>query len=438
MTGMTIPYYYPVLFNLEERRVVVVGGGEVATAKVEQLVPTGAAVFVISPETSPEIADLHKSGAVQWVPRRYRSGDLYGAYLVIAATDEPATNTAVYEEAEMRSIPVNSVDDIPHCSFIVPSIHRTGPMTIAISSGGAAPTAAVRARQAIADQFDDVYGEHLYFLNRYRERIKTTIPTFTARRDLWYRIVDSGIEKVFRVEGEDAAHDHIDALITQAEDEARVEAALEFIRGELSRADRPAMTISMQLGGMVLLHLVRSIEPDIPVIFVDTGYHFPETLRFLDEVARDWGLDLRIAAASETLEEHEAQRGLLHLTNTTACCALRKVLPAHRVLEDHDLWLSSVRRTQTENRNGFTAAHDFSLETGGMIRRASPLLDWPWEAVERYADTHGIPRHPLYDQGYTSIGCAPCTMPTFGAGDDRSGRWDGDRLECGINIGVAT
>lgn len=433
---MTVPHYYPILLNLESRRVVVVGGGDIATDKVEQLVPTGASVFVIAPDLSPTLGTREHDGAIHWIPRRYRSGDLAEAFLVVAATNDPATNTAVWEEAETRGLPVNSVDDIPHCSFIVPSVHRSGPMTIAVSSGGTAPTAAVRARQALAERYDDAFGEHLHLLNRYRERIKTNIPTFASRRDLWYRIVDTGVEDIFREQGEPAAIAHIERHIIEAEDEVRVSHALELISAEITEATGPTLTLSMQLGGMVLLHLIRRVTTDFTVIFVDTGYHFPETIDFRDRVAREWELDLRIATAEESLEEHERQRGALYLEDTKSCCALRKVIPAHTALEDHDLWLSSVRRDQTDTRNGFRHVQDFRLDTGGSIRRVSPLLDWPWEAIERYADTHGIPRHPLYEQGYTSIGCAPCTIPTYGVGDDRSGRWDGGRVECGLNLEI--
>ncbi|MPZ53585.1 MAG: phosphoadenylyl-sulfate reductase [Acidimicrobiia bacterium] len=434
---MTIPHYYPVLFNLEGRRVVVVGGGDVATEKVEQLVPTGASLFVIAPDLSPTISNLAAGGAIHWVARRYRPGDLLGAYLVVAATNEPDTNAAVWEEAEMRSIPVNSVDDIPHCSYIVPSVHRSGPLTIAISSGGTAPTVAVRARQALAERYDEKHGEYLYLLNEYRERVKANIPTFEERRDLWYRIVDDGVEDIYRREGEEAASAHIETHITAAEDEVSVEQTLDYIRAELALAKRPAMTLGMQLGGMVLLHLLRKVRTDVPVIFVDTGYHFPETIAFRDEITREWGLDLRVASAQDSLEEHESKRGVLHLVDTISCCALRKVLPAHEALEGHDLWLSSVRRTQTAERKVFAPSQDFALETGGTIRRASPLLDWTWDAIERYAEANSIPRHPLYAAGYTSIGCAPCTSPTFGTDDDRAGRWNGERVECGLNVAVA-
>jgi len=202
----------------------------------------------------------------------------------------------------------------------------------------------------------------------------------------------------------------------------------------LVKSESPVITISGQLGGVVLLHLVRETTPTIPVVFADTGYHFPETLEFIDELAQAWDLDLRVVSLRDSVAEHEAVHGSLYETDPDACCALRKVVPAERALTGYDTWFTAVRRDQSRFRSTLPLVTGAVLEGNHAIAKVNPILGWSWDAVEHYADHYGLPRHPLYAKGYTSIGCAPCTNPTFTAADDRSGRWEGAKVECGLHI----
>jgi phosphoadenosine phosphosulfate reductase len=184
---------------------------------------------------------------------------------------------------------------------------------------------------------------------------------------------------------------------------------------------------------MVVLHMLREHLPRVPVIFLETGYHFPELIAYRDQMVSEWELNLVNALPKTTLEEHEREFGLLHIVEPTKCCAIRKVEPLMRSLEPFAWWFTGLRREQSPTRAGLKKVEDHRLPTGKMMKKVSVLADWSWAQVEEYARVHGVPRLSLYDRGYTSIGCEPCTaIPVEGA-DARSGRWGGKKLECGIH-----
>ncbi|MFC6645240.1 phosphoadenylyl-sulfate reductase [Granulicella cerasi] len=171
----------------------------------------------------------------------------------------------------------------------------------------------------------------------------------------------------------------------------------------------------------------------MPVIFLETGYHFPALIEYRDRLVNEWRLNLVNAMPKQTLAEHESQFGLLHIVQPTECCNLRKVEPLMRSLEPYSWWFTGLRREQSPTRAGLKKVEDHKLPTGKMLKKVSILADWDWARVEAYANEHGIPKLSLYDLGYTSIGCEPCTkIPEAGA-DPRSGRWGGKKLECGIH-----
>ena len=146
--------YYPVYLNLRGRRCVVIGGGSVAEGKIAGLLHSGARVCVISPDATPGIRQLAGDGAVRWEERRYLDGDLEGAFIAIAATNVREVNRRIFEEANEKGVMLNAVDDPPHCSFIAPSIVRRGPVTLAISTGGASPALARKLRESLQSSDD--------------------------------------------------------------------------------------------------------------------------------------------------------------------------------------------------------------------------------------------------------------------------------------------
>jgi phosphoadenosine phosphosulfate reductase len=179
---------------------------------------------------------------------------------------------------------------------------------------------------------------------------------------------------------------------------------------------------------------VRALLPRIPVLFLETGYHFPETLEYRDRMAADWDLNLVNVMPERTVAEQEAQFGILNQTAPDRCCGMRKVEPLFRSLAPYDTWVTGLRREQSKTRANLQVEEPFTLPGSQVIAKLSPLAEWTARDVWQYAAAHNIPLLPLYDKGYTSIGCAPCTSLPFDPNDPRSGRWSGHKVECGIHI----
>ncbi len=141
--------YYPVYLNLRGRSCVIVGGGAVAEGKIGRLLDSGADICVVSPDATPGIQQFAADGVVRWEQRKYKRGDLEGAFIAIAATNAREVNRSVFEEAEERGVMLNAVDDPPNCSFIAPAIVQRGPVTLAISTGGVSPALARKLRESL-------------------------------------------------------------------------------------------------------------------------------------------------------------------------------------------------------------------------------------------------------------------------------------------------
>jgi phosphoadenosine phosphosulfate reductase len=223
----------------------------------------------------------------------------------------------------------------------------------------------------------------------------------------------------------------MNSLATHAEALTAEQLVADIVRG--ANADEVCLTSSFQIEDMVVLHMLRQHLPNVPVIFLETGYHFKALIEYRDRMTRAWGLNLINAIPKTTLAEHEGQFGLLHIVEPTKCCAIRKVEPLMRSLEPFGWWFTGLRREQSPTRAGLQKIEDHKLPSGKSLKKVSVLADWNWERVEAYALEHSIPRLALYDQGYTSIGCEPCTAVPVEGADARSGRWGGKKLECGIH-----
>jgi phosphoadenosine phosphosulfate reductase len=206
-----------------------------------------------------------------------------------------------------------------------------------------------------------------------------------------------------------------------------VQAAREVVAHALATAKAPCVTSSFQAEDMVLTHLVREVAPDVPVLFLDTLHHFAQTIEYRDQMAREWGLNLI------TLRAPQPSIGLWQAESTTACCQRHKVEPLFAALAGYDTWFAGLRREQSPSRANLQNNEPFQLPNK-EIRRVSPLAAWTTRDVWRYAKEHGIRLLPLYDLGYTSIGCEPCTALPDDPNNPRSGRWAGQKLECGIHI----
>jgi len=202
----------------------------------------------------------------------------------------------------------------------------------------------------------------------------------------------------------------------------------ELVARVLADAVVPCITSSFQAECVVLTDIVREVRPDIPVLFLDTFHHFKETLEYRDAMVKRYGLNLVV------LQAKEPKVGLWNVEGTEACCKRHKVEPLFSSLEGYDTWFTALRRDQSASRANLQQVEPFKLPSGKNISRVAPIAAWTARDVWKYAREHDIPLLPLYDQGYTSIGCEPCTTPPFDPENPRSGRWQGQKLECGIHI----
>lgn len=207
--------FYPVFLDVRGRRAVVIGGGAVAEQKVLGLLDASARVIVVSPETTPRLDELAGAGAIELLRRSYRAGDLAGAWLAIAATDDRAVNAAVWAEAEQRGVPLNAVDDLDHCSFIAPAIHRAGDITVAVSTAGKSPALAVRLRERIARLVDRAEARLCELLGELRPELAARVPDARARTALWYRIVDSDVIDFVRRDDVNGARRRVEELVRE-------------------------------------------------------------------------------------------------------------------------------------------------------------------------------------------------------------------------------
>lgn len=217
--------------------------------------------------------------------------------------------------------------------------------------------------------------------------------------------------------------------------EEKIAAAQSLIAEEIAKQSSDlVVTNSFQAEDMVVLHITRQLVPDVPVVFLDTGYHFAEVYAYRDRMAHEWQMNLINVMPEITVAEQESRFGILNQSDPGRCCGIRKVKPLFSALEIYALWFTGLRREQAKSRAALREVDDFTLPSGKIIRKISPLTEWTAKDVWTYAGRYDIPLVPLYDKGYTSIGCEPCTGLPTDPNDPRSGRWGGQKQECGIHI----
>lgn len=200
---------------------------------------------------------------------------------------------------------------------------------------------------------------------------------------------------------------------------------------DLHGAGAIAAVSSFGADSAVLLHMIAEVDRSLPIIFLDTGKHFGETLDYRDALAADFGLtDIRIITPDEAALNRDDPDGKLHLANTDACCAIRKVEPMARGVEPFRAWFTGRKRFQAATRQALPA-----FEAVGPRYRINPLARWTTADLADYMRVHALRENPLVAYGYLSIGCFPCTSIVKPGEDARSGRWAGQaKTECGIHL----
>ncbi len=227
-----------------------------------------------------------------------------------------------------------------------------------------------------------------------------------------------------------------------AEIQREVKAKLDAVRATLTREvagkQDVCLTCSFQAEDVLLAKLAIEFDARIPILFLDTGYHFAETYAYRDRIVREWQINLINLLPEKTVAEQEAEHGLLYSFAPDQCCKLRKVGPLFKAVAGYRVWITGLRREQAKSRTGLEESSLFTLPGGKQVLKLAPLAAWSTRDVWYACQELAIPLLPLYARGYTSIGCEPCTTLPLDPGDPRSGRWAGRKVECGIHIEAAT
>jgi phosphoadenosine phosphosulfate reductase len=190
-------------------------------------------------------------------------------------------------------------------------------------------------------------------------------------------------------------------------------------------------TSSFQSHSVVLLHILSRIDRSIPVYFINTGYHFAETIIYKDQIEAFLGIRvLNITSSVPKIMQLNNEGNLLFTSDPIYCCYLNKVQPVEPLIMHFDVWINGIRADQNHNRSKFLPEQ---MINGSNTVRYHPMIEWTREMVDNYISHFGLPRHPLEKKGYRSIGCEPCTHAVEHS-DYRAGRWPGQKqTECGLN-----
>jgi phosphoadenosine phosphosulfate reductase len=221
---------------------------------------------------------------------------------------------------------------------------------------------------------------------------------------------------------------------------AQVKTRLDEVRAVLAReiagSHDVCLTCSFQAEDVLLAKLAIELDANIPILFLDTGYHFRETYDYRDRLAAEWQLNLINLLPEKTVAEQEAEHGLLYRSAPDQCCKLRKVEPLFKAVAGYRVWITGLRREQAKSRTTLEETAMFTLPGGKKVLKLAPLAAWTTRDVWYACEELSIPLLPLYARGYSSIGCEPCTTLPLDPNDPRSGRWSGSKVECGIHIEV--
>ena len=205
------------------------------------------------------------------------------------------------------------------------------------------------------------------------------------------------------------------------------------LAAEISGHHDVCLTCSFQAEDVALVHLIVAERPEIPVLFLETGYHFAETLAYRDQIAERFGLNLVNLMPKKSVAEQEAEHGQLFRIAPDRCCALRKVEPLFEGVGQYEVWFTGLRREQSVTREELPLKE---RDAENQLHKFNPLAEWSTDEVWDYLREYDVPTNALHALGYPSIGCLPCTRPIAPGEDLRAGRWwweDASYRECGLH-----
>ena len=208
---------------------------------------------------------------------------------------------------------------------------------------------------------------------------------------------------------------------------------------EKSGLERIAIASAFQSEGTVVMHMAAQIRPGLPVLFLETGYQFAETLAFKEQMAERLGLNVVDLVGEYTVAQQAAEFGpRLFERDAEKCCDLNKVRPMIEALRGYDAWITALRRDSSPTRANAPFVDQYEIEPNRWMVKVNPMANWTHQQVWKYLKDNDLPHNPLYDLGYSSIGCAPCTRMRFTGEPERAGRWAGKpKWECGIHAAEA-
>ncbi len=219
----------------------------------------------------------------------------------------------------------------------------------------------------------------------------------------------------------------INKIYSEKSTEERLLMAWEEYGGDI------CMTSSFQTQSVPLLYLVAKTIPELPVIFLDTGFHFAETLAFRDQLINDYNLNVINVKTGMGHDNFKMQYGNLYEMDPDLCCHVNKTLPLQEELDKYKAWIAGVRGDQTDNRAAMDVVN--VLEDGKV--KICPIIDWTKKDLWTFHTRNELPSHPLFVKGFMSVGCAPCTRASNDDTDERAGRWSGNcKTECGIHTHI--
>lgn len=220
------------------------------------------------------------------------------------------------------------------------------------------------------------------------------------------------------------------ALLNDFYDQENAEVILEYALSQFQ--DKISLVSSFGADSAVLLRMIADLAPNTPVLFLDTGFHFSETLEHRDQLIAQLGLtNVQSLHAQPNILSMRDPINRLHREDPDSCCEIRKTSVLQEALLPYTAWISGRKRFQTKHRQELKV---FELDREMRIK-VNPLAAWTASDVDLYLEKNNLPRHPLWDMGYRSVGCEPCTAPSFDSEDARAGRWAGcGKTECGIHL----
>ena len=225
----------------------------------------------------------------------------------------------------------------------------------------------------------------------------------------------------------------VDELNTRFE----TQAPEEIVRWALQdmRIEPTAVASAFQAEGTCVIHMAVQVRPEIPILFLETGFHFAETLAFKRHLAELLDLNVVDLVGDYSVETQNADFGeRLYERDPTKCCELNKVIPFTRALHGYQAWMTGLRRDSAPTRAGTPIVEQYEMEPGKTLVKVNPVANWTRKDAWAYLKEHDLPHNPLYDLGYAQIGCAPCTRLSFAGENERESRWDGSqKVECGIH-----